>query len=168
MNLKASKRSELALAALTETAFGVGEQISETEVDKGVFDLSFGCTERAYQGWNWVVTLTAADGRSAPTVSEINLMAGDGALLAPPWVPWAERLAEFRSQLRAEGKASTDAEADALIRDMVGSSHGDETEDAEGNADQASVQPPAKTRVRKRLIKREHDEQGENPEPEPN
>jgi hypothetical protein len=168
MNLKASKRSELALSVLAETAFGVGDQLAEVEVEKGVFDLTFSCTERAYQGWKWVVTLTASDARSAPTVSEINLIAGDGALLAPPWVPWAERLAEFRSQLRAEGKASSDAEADALIRDMVGSSHGDETEDAESDSDQASVQPPTKTRVRKRLIKREHDDQGQDPDSETN
>jgi hypothetical protein len=167
MNLKASNRSELAKAALAEVAFGFGEQLTEVELEKGVFDLSFDCTERAYKGWRWVVTLTAPDGRSAPSVSEINLIAGDGALLAPPWVPWAERLAEFRSQLRAEGKANSDAEADALIRDMVGSAHGDEPEDAEANADEAGVQPPAKTRVRKRLIKREHDEQGQDPDSEP-
>lgn len=166
MSLKASKREELARAALAETAFGFGNHTAELEIEKGVFDLRFECTERAYQGWNWVVTLTAADGRSAPSVSEINLIAADGALLAPPWVPWAERLAEFRSQLRAEGKASSDAEADALIRDMVGSAHGDEAEDSEANADQARVQPPPKTRVRKRLIKREHDQQGDDPDPE--
>ena len=166
MSLKASKRSELARAALVETAFGFGEQVAEVELDSGVFDLSFECTERAYQGWHWVVTVAAPDGRSTPSVAEINLMAGEGALLAPPWVPWAERLAEFRSQLKAEGRASSDAEADALIRDMVGSAHGDEPEDAEPNADQASVQPPPKTRVRKRLIKREHDEQGQDPDAE--
>jgi hypothetical protein len=165
MSSKASQRSELAHSALAEfVSAGYGEQVSEQELEKGVFEVSFRCTERAYQGWNWVVTLTQIDGRSAPSVSEINLIAGENALLAPPWVPWAERLAEFRSQLRAEGKANSDAEADALIRDMVGSAHGDEAEDAEAYADQASVQPPVKTRVRKRLVKREHDDESQDPQ----
>lgn len=165
MSSKAEQRKQLALEALAAAEVtDFGEFAGENRVAKGNYDLGFECTRRGYRGWSWVVTITEVDAKQAATVSEINLIATADALLAPPWVPWAERLAEFRKQLRAEGKAKTDAEADELIRDMVGSAHGEQAEEAEADAEQGSVQPPAKTRVRKRLIKREDDNQGDNPE----
>jgi hypothetical protein len=165
MSSKAELRWQLAREALTEAGCeGVGAQLADQEPSKGVFELSYACELRGYSGWHWNVTVTQPDARKPAAVSEINLLAGPDAMLAPPWVPWDERLKEFRKQLRAEGKANSDAEADALIRDLVGSSHGHEAEDAEADADHGSVQPPAKTRVRKRLIKRENGEQGDDPE----
>jgi hypothetical protein len=79
-------------------------------------------------------------------------VASEDALLAPEWVPWADRLSEFRKQLRAEGKAQTDAEADELIKALVVTDD-IKSDDSEGNSDQGSMQPPLKTRVRQRRIK---------------
>lgn len=45
-----------------------------------------------YQGWQWCVVLAGSPGGETPTVSEVVLLPGDGALLAPAWVPWAERI----------------------------------------------------------------------------
>ena len=46
-----------------------------------------------YRGWQWCVVLAGAPGTDEITLSEIVLLPGEGALLAPPWVPWADRVA---------------------------------------------------------------------------
>ncbi|SIS02690.1 Protein of unknown function [Microbispora rosea] len=52
----------------------------------------FECLDRAYRGWRWAVTVTRASRARVVTVSETVLLPGSGALLAPRWVPWNERL----------------------------------------------------------------------------
>ncbi len=159
--------TELALAALRETAETalIGEFVSETETEKNVFEVRYACALNQYQHWHWVVTLTQVDKRSPLTVSEINLLASAEAQLAPQWVPWAERLAEFRRQLRAEGKANSDAEADALIEGMhSGFTNHEPGEDSKQNTDDGGVKPPVKTRVRQRRVKRQEDNQDQSPE----
>jgi hypothetical protein len=50
-----------------------------------------------------------------PTVMEAELMPGEGALLAPDWVPWAERLEDYRAAqalIAAETAAAGDDEDD--------------------------------------------------------
>jgi hypothetical protein len=44
-----------------------------------------------YVGWYWAVTMVRAPD-SPPRVAEVVLLPGEGALLAPAWVPWSERL----------------------------------------------------------------------------
>ncbi|GAA4738458.1 DUF3027 domain-containing protein [Gordonia alkaliphila] len=53
---------------------------------------SFAAQVPGYGGWHWCVVLAAAPGSDEVTVSEVVLLPGDGALLAPNWVPWAERI----------------------------------------------------------------------------
>jgi len=155
--------AQAVLAELAEPN-SVGEYLGEFEVEKNAIELRFDCTLRGYQNWYWSVVFTQVDKRKEATISEVQLLAGEGALLAPAWVPWAERLAEFRKQLRESGRAATDAEADELIRDMTSAfgNHG-QTQESEGNSDQGSVKPPQKTRIRQRRIKRAEDSQDENP-----
>jgi Protein of unknown function (DUF3027) len=45
-----------------------------------------------YRGWQWAVTVTRAPRSKHVTVSETVLLPGSGALLAPAWLPWEERL----------------------------------------------------------------------------
>jgi hypothetical protein len=52
----------------------------------------FASTDRAYVGWQWAVTVARASRSKQVTVDEVVLLPGSGALLAPPWVPWRERL----------------------------------------------------------------------------
>jgi hypothetical protein len=155
--------AQAVLAELAEPN-SVGEYLGEFEVMKNAVELRFSSTLRGYQNWYWSVVFTQVDKRKDATISEVQLLAGEGALLAPAWVPWAERLAEFRKQLRESGRAATDAEADELIRDMTSAfgNHG-EAQESEANADQGSVKPPLKTRVRQRRIKRAEDSQDDNP-----
>ncbi|MEE6274210.1 DUF3027 domain-containing protein [Georgenia wangjunii] len=83
-----------------------------------------------YRGWQWAVTITRPPrGRSA-TVCEVELVAGEGALLAPVWVPWADRLRPGdvgatdvlpyapQDERLDQGYEATDADADVLGTDL--------------------------------------------------
>ena len=52
----------------------------------------FATTSPGYVGWSWTVTLSRVPRGRTATVSEVELLPGDGAVLAPAWVPWSERL----------------------------------------------------------------------------
>jgi hypothetical protein len=88
---------DLARAAAVEVAgTSVGDHLAvEAEPEAGgghVVTHSFAATDPAYVGWRWAVTVARADGADEVTVDEVVLLPGDGALLAPGWVPWSERL----------------------------------------------------------------------------
>lgn len=51
------------------------------------------CTSRAYPGWQWAISVARAPRQKIATVCETNLLPGERALLSPPWLPYAERLA---------------------------------------------------------------------------
>lgn len=45
-----------------------------------------------YQGWQWAVVVAAYPGADHATISEVVLVPGPTALLAPQWVPWDQRI----------------------------------------------------------------------------
>ncbi|MDD4867156.1 MAG: DUF3027 domain-containing protein [Mycobacterium sp.] len=45
-----------------------------------------------YQGWQWAVVVAAYPGAERATISEVVLIPGPTALLAPEWVPWDRRM----------------------------------------------------------------------------
>jgi hypothetical protein len=45
-----------------------------------------------YQGWQWAAVVAAYPGADHATISEVVLVPGPTALLAPQWVPWEERV----------------------------------------------------------------------------
>ncbi|OBK90622.1 hypothetical protein A5652_11505 [Mycobacterium sp. 1165178.9] len=45
-----------------------------------------------YQGWQWAVVVAAYPGAEHATISEVVLVPGPTALLAPEWVPWDQRV----------------------------------------------------------------------------
>jgi hypothetical protein len=45
-----------------------------------------------YRGWQWSVTVARAPRSKHVTVSEVALLPGPEAVLAPEWLPWSERL----------------------------------------------------------------------------
>jgi Protein of unknown function (DUF3027) len=85
---------DLARAAVAEVigAASVGEHLEVQAEGERVVAHVFACEEPAYTGWRWVVTVVRAPRAKAVTVSETVLLPGPGALLAPPWVPWQDRL----------------------------------------------------------------------------
>lgn len=52
----------------------------------------FDCTMPGYRGWRWAVTVVRASRQRTVTVDEVVLLPGDGAIVAPEWVPYRERL----------------------------------------------------------------------------
>ncbi len=45
-----------------------------------------------YQGWQWAAVVAAYPGSDHATISEVVLIPGPTALLAPEWVPWEQRV----------------------------------------------------------------------------
>ncbi|MDN3311040.1 DUF3027 domain-containing protein [Microbacterium oryzae] len=105
---------DLALAALREVtpAETIGEPAGYAVEEGGAVSLRFETTLSGYPGWHWTVTLAVVED-AEPTVLEVELLPGDGALLAPEWVPWSVRLQEYKAAQVAAAEASDDdAEAD--------------------------------------------------------
>ncbi|WP_136054392.1 DUF3027 domain-containing protein [Microbacterium sp. K24] len=122
---------DLALEALREItpATSIGPAAGYLLEDDGSVSLRFENRLPGYPGWYWTVTVARVDDEE-PTVLEVELLPGDGALLAPEWVPWAERLADYRAHQveLAEQAASEAAESGD---DVDGDIDGIDDEDAE-------------------------------------
>ncbi|MFM2385068.1 MAG: hypothetical protein RL166_942 [Actinomycetota bacterium] len=96
-------------ARLTGGRRAVGSYIRTDEEEPGLRSYIFESTLRGYVGWFWSVTIYQPEGQE-PTISEVVMMPGDGALVAPKWIPWSERLADYKA-LQAELEAQAAAEA---------------------------------------------------------
>lgn len=86
---------DLARLAAEEVAEpgAVGDHLNVVMEDDRLATHSFACTAAAYPGWRWAVTLSRAPRARKATISEVHLLPGEGAMLSPDWVPYAERLA---------------------------------------------------------------------------
>lgn len=78
----------------------------------------FECTLPGYRGWFWFATLSRAPRSRVATICEVGLLPGDDALIAPDWVPWADRvrpedLEENAAQENAESAETAEAEGSA-------------------------------------------------------
>ena len=85
---------DLARAAAESVAGpeGVGSHVGVSAEAERVVAHLFECRDLAYSGWHWAVTVARAPRAKVVTVSETVLLPGPGALLAPAWVPWQDRL----------------------------------------------------------------------------
>lgn len=95
-------------ARLTGGRRAVGDHL-RTVTEEGLRSYLFASTMRGYVGWYWSVSIFQPEG-SEPTISEVVMLPGDEALVAPNWVPWSERLADWKA-LQAELEAQAAAEA---------------------------------------------------------
>ncbi len=77
-------------AELAATA--VGEHLEAVSEDPGSVTHYFAATQGGYHGWRWSVTASAGGDDGPVTVSEVVLVPGVDALVAPAWVPWDERI----------------------------------------------------------------------------
>lgn len=71
----------------------VGDHIGMQMEDERLATHYFSCTSSAYVGWQWAITVARAPRAKNATVCETNLVPGDGALLSPEWLPYADRIA---------------------------------------------------------------------------
>jgi Protein of unknown function (DUF3027) len=70
----------------------VGEHLDSRPEDDGSVTHFFAANHGGYRGWRWSVTLACAGDDAPVTVSEVVLLPGAEALVAPVWVPWNERV----------------------------------------------------------------------------
>lgn len=89
-----AEATDLARGAAVELAGPdcVGEHVGVFAEDERVATHLFSCLDGAYLGWRWAVTVNRAARARVVTVSETVLLPGPESLLAPPWVPWSERV----------------------------------------------------------------------------
>ena len=87
----------LARNALFEitSADTIGGPIGAVDEGEGTISIFFAADMVGYPGWRWTVSIAHVDGGS--TVLETELMPGDDALLAPEWIPWLDRMTDYRA-----------------------------------------------------------------------
>jgi hypothetical protein len=88
---------DLARAAALEVGGDAVGEHSGVEAEPGfdgelVVTHSFAATQPGYVGWRWAVTVARVPESDHVTVDEVVLLPGAGALVAPAWVPWADRV----------------------------------------------------------------------------
>ncbi|MCC2030405.1 DUF3027 domain-containing protein [Microbacterium sp. YMB-B2] len=134
---------DLALAALQEItpASTIGPAAGYVAEEDGSVSLRFENRLPGYPGWYWTVTVARVDD-AEPTVLEVELLPNEGALLAPEWVPWAERLAEYRAhqaELAEQAAAAAEGgDADASDDDAAADDDLDEL-DEDDDADEPDI-----------------------------
>jgi hypothetical protein len=85
--------TDLALDAAREVGHEmVGAPVGVTADAERLVTHRFAALQPGYSGWYWTVTVARAPRSKHVTVSEVALLPGSDALLAPEWVPWSERL----------------------------------------------------------------------------
>lgn len=111
----------------------VGSVVGHLVEGEHVLTLLFASDLSGYPGWHWSVTIARVEG-AEPTVLETELMPGDAALLAPEWVPWSERLADYHAAQEALVAAAAEV-ADASVADEDGDDFDDELDEDEDETD---------------------------------
>jgi hypothetical protein len=114
--VSASALADLARAALLEitSTDDIGALVSESTDGEGVTTVLFASAMLGYPDWYWTVSIATLPGEEA-TVLEAELLPGDGSLLAPEWVPWADRLEDYKAAqaaIAAGELAAGDADED--------------------------------------------------------
>lgn len=112
-----------------------------------------------YGGWQWYAVLTRNSRSKVVTVDELGLLPSEDSILAPEWIPWAERVrpgdeqgeeelaaaaspappedtGEASAPLDALGAAEPDDDSDDADSDSDDAPE-DDSDDADGNADGA-------------------------------
>ena len=125
---------------------GVGDFLTQIEEEENVYTFLFAAKMKGYVGWNWSVSLFANE--EDTTVSEVNLMPGEDSLIAPNWVPWSERLADYKAlQAELEAQAALEAEengtADDADEDDEDSDEATEAELEVGHVEEEAEELPA-------------------------
>ena len=108
----ASVLEPIARAALEEItpATTIGA-LRDVTVADDVATVRFATRQGGYLGWFWTVSLAVNPGLE-PSVLETELMPGEGALTAPDWVPWSDRLEDYLAQQAADAESEGDDDAD--------------------------------------------------------
>ena len=91
----------------------------------------FECSLPGYRGWFWFATLSRAPRSRVATICEVGLLPGDDALIAPDWVPWADRV---RPEDLEENAAQENAEQENVEFDAATEESAESGEPVENNS----------------------------------
>jgi len=134
---------EVAYAALLEITpvESIGDPAGEVVESEGVVSVLFDCALPGYPGWKWTVSVATVEG-SAPSALEVELMPSEGALLSPDWVPWSDRLADYKAAQIAAGEevdeSDDDDDDDEADEDSDDDTDDDESDDEDSEDDDES------------------------------
>lgn len=132
---------DTARGALAEIAGAqeIGEHLGVTAEGERLVTHRFVSQKKGYQGWTWFATLARVPRAKAKdlTVCEVGIIAGDHSLLAPAWVPWADRLA--KEEIEAANAAQAAEEAGESVTDPSQ----DEGPEPEEGANDTEAEPSA-------------------------
>jgi Protein of unknown function (DUF3027) len=127
--VEAARTAIEAIAADENIGSYVGARSEGVRVVTHLFD----CKLPGYAGWTWFATLTRVSRSKDATVNEVGLLPTDGSVLAPPWVPWAERVRPEDAQ----AQESEESPVASLVEDGVSldepDGSGDDEPDASGD-----------------------------------
>ena len=115
--LNAREVARDALAEITDAA-SIGGDAGHEVHESHVLTLFFESLLPGYPGWRWAATLARVDDASPVTVLEVELLPGEGSVTAPEWVPWSERLAQYRAQQARQADEEA-AAAEAAAAELV-------------------------------------------------
>ena len=119
----------------------IGDLASETVEGDGITTVQFHSALAGYPGWRWTVSLSTLD-EDEPSILETELIPGDGSLLAPDWVPWSDRLADYKAAQENESEESDDdaddSEDDADDESDVADDESDDEDDDESDDEEES------------------------------
>ena len=115
----------------------IGEHLAaRTEGDRVVTHL-FESRLPGYGGWQWYAVLTRNSRSKVITVNELGLLPSEDSILAPEWVPWAERV---RPEDAREEDAPEDGAPEENAAEESAAAAGGVTPAAAGEAAEETVQ----------------------------
>ncbi|MDR4533837.1 DUF3027 domain-containing protein [Glutamicibacter sp. PS] len=129
-----------ALVEVTEEG-ELGEHVAAEATGERLVTHRFVSHKRGYRGWTWFATLARVPRAKSKdlTVCEVGIIPGEDALLAPAWVPWAERLEKEELE-----KAQREQEDEANAAEAVEpGATADVTPDATEESAQEFAEPEA-------------------------
>ncbi len=110
----------------------VGEHTGWTAEDERVVTHHFDCRRAGYRGWRWAVTVARAPRSKSVTVDEVVLLPAEGAILAPEWVPYRDRIQA--GDLSPGDLLPTEDDDPRLAPGYLGGDRGDDLLDEEDDA----------------------------------
>jgi len=127
---------QLARAALLEITpeSTIGAPAGTIDEAEGVVSYLFEVAMNGYPGWKWTVTV-ANIGEGPASVLEVEMMPAEGALLAPEWIPWADRMDDYRAAQIALGEAAADDSDDDDESDDDDADAADDDDDDDDESD---------------------------------
>ncbi|MET3920190.1 DUF3027 domain-containing protein [Arthrobacter sp. UYEF20] len=111
---------------------------ARTEGDRLVTHL-FESNLTGYGGWQWYAVLTRNSRSKVVTVDELGLLPSEDSILAPEWVPWAERVRPEDAQ----DEETAEQAPGAPVPEQAADAPEDDSDDADGNADGADADDDA-------------------------